>query len=188
MVTIYQKNNQNIGLEDIREILKIIAEIISKPSDYIIKKIKINSTKSADIKYHNKQQQDHKNQAPSKIELYNTMDSLAESLKKNESFYDEYFDFCEIQDMIKYTLDRESSLIKDSDLEFILKLVKNFSDLINHKIDLIENEEFDDKKFESEYNSYLTGLNESKIYFFENVCDETLDDDLFIKYTNIIMG
>ena len=36
--------------------------------------------------------------------MYALMDSIASLLKEDDFFYDEYFDFCEIQDMIKYTL------------------------------------------------------------------------------------
>ena len=68
---------------------------------------------------------------------------------------------------------------------FILVLVLNFSDLIYYKLNLKEN--FNDDDYESVYNLFLTKFNESQIYFYENICDETLDDDLFIKYTNIIM-
>ena len=115
------------------------------------------------------------------------MDSLSESLKKNQLFNDEYFDFCEIQDITKYTLNRRETLIANSDFEFHLELIISFSDMINYKIDLIEKNKFDEKEFESKYNSYLTIFNNSKTYFYENICDETLDDDLFIKCINSIM-
>ena len=72
-------------------------------------------------------------------------------------------------------------------MEFLLQLVKDFSEIINIKIGLIENEEFDDEKYESEYNSYLNRFNKSKNYFYENICDEDIDEDLFIEYANIIV-
>ena len=121
-----------------------------------------------------------------KIEMYELMDSIANLLKEDDFFYDEYFDFCEIQDMIKDTLNRDS--IKRFDLVFILILVLDFSKLVCHKLDLKENNTFNVEGYESAYNLFLTKFNESQIYFYENICDETLDDDLFIEYTNIIMG
>ena len=112
--------------------------------------------------------------------MYNLVDSIANLLKEDDFFYDEYFDFCEIQDMIKDTLNRD--LIKKSDLVFILVLV-----LIYYKLNLKENNEFNVDDYESVYNLFLTKFNESQTYFYENICDETIDDDLFIEYTNIIM-
>lgn len=193
MNVMYQDNSKNINLEDIRQILKVISDLISKPSRYMLNKFKSNPNNQ----YINKEYimstttETSENQLmkfnAKKIELYDQMDSLSESLKKNRLFNDEYFDFCEIQDITKDTLNRKDTLITTSDLKFLLELIIDFSDIINYKIDLIEKNEFDEKEYESTYNSYLTSFNKSKIYFYENICDETLDDDLFIEYTNIIM-
>ena len=151
LMSIHENNTQKIDLEDIKEILRHIAEMISKPSEYISDKIRSDSN---EIKSRNIQvtpiTYEEKHTA-----LYNSMDSLATALKNNELFYDEYFDFCEIQDMIKDTLNRDSALITQSDLEFIMGLVEDFSRLLNCKIDLIENNEFNEKEFESGYDSYL---------------------------------
>lgn len=186
MATINKNNYVSVNLEDIEEILKIIADVIAKPSKYIINKIKSGSTTAVELKYKTKEfQKPHHN--VKNIEIYDTMNSIASSLKKNELFYDEYFDFCEIQDMTQDTLNREESLIKKSDLEFLLQIVKDFSDIISLKIELIENKEFDDKKYESEYNSYLNKFNNSKNYFYENICDEDIDENLFIEYSNLIV-
>ena len=186
MVTINQNNNFNVNLESIEEILKIIADAIAKPSKYCLDKIKSGSETTVELKYETRDfhKTDHniKN-----IEIYDIMNSIASSLKKNELFYDEYFDFCEIQDMTEDTLNREESSIKKSDLEFLLQLVKDFSEIIDFKISLIEKEEFDDEKYESEYNSYLNRFNESKNYFYENICEEDIDEDLFIEYANTII-
>ena len=53
-----------------------------------------------------------------KINLYQNLDSLAISLKENDLFYDEYFDFCEIKDIIKDTFDRD--FLKRQDYYFVL--------------------------------------------------------------------
>ncbi len=95
--------------------------------------------------------------------MYTLVDSIASLLKEDDFFYDEYFDFCEIQDMIKYTLNRD--VIIKSDLVFILILVLNFSNLIYYKLNLKENNEFSADKYESVYNSFLTKFNESQTYF-----------------------
>ena len=185
MAAINQNNYLSVNLEDIEEILKIIADVITKSPKYFINKITSSSTTAVELKYETKDF--HKtNHDINNEEIYDTMNSIASSLKKNELFYDEYFDFCEIQDMTQDTLNRDESLIKKSDLEFLLQLVKDFSEIINIKIGLIENEEFDDEKYESEYNSYLNRFNKSKNYFYENICDEDIDEDLFIEYANIL--
>ena len=186
MVTINQNNNLNVNLESIEEILKIIADAIAKPSKYFIDKIKSDSATAVELNYETKDF--HKtNHNINNEEIYDTMNSIAGSLKKNKLFYDEYFDFCEIQDMTQDTLNRDESLIKKSDLEFLLQLVSDFSEIINFKISLIENEEFADEKYESEYNSYLNRFNKSKNYFYENICEEDIDEDLFIEYANTII-
>lgn len=187
MVTSYQSNSIGIDLENIEEILKKIAEIISKPSKYILNKLNSSSTATEDItdEIHNTENTIIEIENNKKLEMYNLLDSIANLLKEDDFFYDEYFDFCEIQDMIKDTLNRD--LIKKSDLVFILVLVLNFSNLIYYKLNLKENDEFNVDDYESIYNSFLTKFNESQTYFYENICDETLDDDLFIEYTNIIM-
>ena len=122
-----------------------------------------------------------------KINLYQDLDLLAISLKENELFYDEYFDFCEIKDMIKDTFDRDLSSINNDDFEFILDLVTDFSEIISYKYRLIENNDFDETIFESKYNDYLINFNKSKSYYYENICDESIDDELFKEYSRIIM-
>ena len=187
MVNSYQSNSIGIDLENIEEILKKIAEIISKPSKYILNKLNFGSTATEDItdEIHNTENTIIKIENNKKLEMYNLLDSIANLLKEDDFFYDEYFDFCEIQDMIKDTLNRD--LIKKSDLVFILVLVLNFSNLIYYKLNLKENDEFNVDDYESIYNLFLTKFNETQTYFYENICDETLDDDLFIEYTNLIM-
>ena len=182
MVNSYQSNYVGTNLENIEEILKKIAEIISKPSKYISDKLKSSSTATEDItdEIHITENTIIEIENNKKLEMYNLVDSIANLLKEDDFFYDEYFDFCEIQDMIKDTLNRD--LIKKSDLVFILVLV-----LIYYKLNLKENNEFNVDDYESVYNLFLTKFNESQTYFYENICDETIDDDLFIEYTNIIM-
>ena len=188
MINSYQSNYTGINLENIEEILKKIVETISKPSKYIFNKLNSSSTTTEDItdKIQNTENIIIEIDDNKKFEMYNLVDSLAKLLKEDDFFYDEYFDFCEIQDMTKDTLNMDS--IKRFDLVFILILVLDFSKLVCHKMDLKENNTFNVEDYESTYNLFLTKFNESQIYFYDNICDETMDDDLFIEYTNIIMG
>ena len=101
MLTNYRLNNQVISLEDIEEYLKFIAEIVLKPSRYVLKKL--NSLNSWNVDEFNKERYQtnhdtlmnkyHELEAEfnnNKLNLYHEMDSLANSLKENELFYDEY--------------------------------------------------------------------------------------------------
>ena len=177
MMANYQNNVQYIDFEDLEEYLELIVEIVLKPSRFLLKKL--NSLSNRKIKKVNKEKYQANQDIlinkynelevefnNDKINLYQEMDSLASSLKNSDFFYDEYFDFCEIKDIIKYTFDRDFSLIKDEDLEFILELVISFSKIISYKLDLIENDSFNEKKFESEYNDYLTNFNKSITYYY----------------------
>ena len=116
--------------------------------------------------------------------MIKSTDKICELLKEDELFYDEYYDFCEIQDIVKITLNRELIEITSSDLNFISRIFNDFFEFIECKIQLIDNDDLD--KIESEYNSYLTLFNNSKIYFYENICDDTIDNDIFLEYCNII--
>ena len=72
-------------------------------------------------------------------------------------------------------------------MKIILELVTDFSEIISYKYRLIENNDFDETIFESKYNEYLTNFNKSKSYYYENICDESIDDELFKEYSRIIM-
>ena len=193
MVTNYQINNQYLDFKDLEDYLELIAEIVLKPSRYLLNKL--NSLHSNNEEKYQKNHEilineyvELKNKFDNdKINLYQDLDLLAISLKENELFYDEYFDFCEIKDMIKDTFDRDLSSINNDDFEFILELVTDFSEIISYKYRLIKNNDFDETIFESKYNEYLTNFNKSKSYYYENICDESIDDELFKEYSRIIM-
>lgn len=59
--------------------------------------------------------------------------------------------------------------------------------MINYKSELIKNNDFDEFIFKSKYTGYLTNFNKSKS-FNENICDESIDDELFKEYAKIIIG
>lgn len=168
----------NMDLEKIEEYLKNVLKLIQNSSKQVINK----------ITYKNKNEELAENEIKQHISiLYQKMDETSIALKKNDLFYDEYFEFCEIEDMIKYTLNRNFLIISESDLNFILNLVMNFSELIKFKVNLINDDSFDEEKFEVKYGRYSSAMDDYKTYFFDNICDETIDEDTFIKYCNIIM-
>ena len=119
--------------------------------------------------------------------FYQKIDELCGTLKNNEYFKDEYYNFRDISDMIKDILNNTDS-VKKSDLDFISLLLDDFIKFISHKNRLIENNEFSPLKFSSEYNTYLTRFNKSKAYYYENIFGQSIDDELFIEYSNILLG
>lgn len=169
----------NIDLEKIEEYIKNVLKLIQDSSKQVINKItnknKIKEEITEDeVKQHI-------------LLLYQKMDETSIALKKNELFYDEYFEFREIEDMIKYTLNRNLITISELDLEFILNLVINFFKLVESKVNLKKDDSFDREKFKVKYEEYLSTLDDYKIYFFDRIYDESVDEDAFIKYCNIIM-
>lgn len=169
----------NIDLEKIEEYIKNVLKLIQDSSKQVINKItnknKIKEEITEDeVKQHI-------------LLLYQKMDETSIALKKNELFYDEYFEFREIEDMIKYTLNRNLITISELDLEFILNLVINFFKLVESKVNLKKDDSFDREKFQVKYEEYLSTLDDYKIYFFDRIYDESVDEDAFIKYCNIIM-
>jgi hypothetical protein len=168
----------NIDLEKIEEYIKNVLKLIQDSSKQVINKItnknKIKEEITEDeVKQHI-------------FLLYQKMDETSVALKKNDLFYDEYFEFREIEDMIKYTLNRNLITISESDLEFILNLVINFFKLVESKVNL-NKDSIDKEKFKVKYEEYLSTLDDYKIYFFDRIYDESLDKEAFIKYCNIIM-
>lgn len=162
MENVYQSNaNVCVDAENIKKCIKSISDLIFKSSKYVSNKIEVNKTK-------------------------HEMECLAGLLERSEFFQEEYFDFSEIQDMITYALNRDFSVIKRADFDFILEIVNNFSDLINFKIALLEKDSFDEKKFKLQYDLFLSNMAGSKIYFYDAVCTEDIDEELFVEYCNII--
>ena len=131
------QNIINVDLEKIEEYIKNVLKLIQDSSKQVINKIT------------NKNNVINENKIKHNISLlFQEMNEISLALKRNDLFYDEYFEFCEIEDMIKYTLNRNFLIISEPDLDFILNLVINFFNLIQFKVKSIENNSFDEKKFE----------------------------------------
>ena len=86
----------NIDLEKIEEYIKNVLKLIQDSSKQVINKItnknKIKEEITEDeVKQHI-------------LLLYQKMDETSIALKNNDLFHEEYFEFREIEDMIKYTL------------------------------------------------------------------------------------
>lgn len=165
----YDNSNLSIDSKNLEKYLKYMYDLILKPSQYI-------SEKRKKFEFRN-----------CKNHLYQIMDQFSDALKgKRNLLYDEYFYFIEIYDMIKYTLDRDFSKITVNDIDFISKIFNDFLEFLDYKLTLIENN-LDDEDFESKVESYLTKLDESKEFYYNHICEEDMDDDIFIEHCNIIM-
>ena len=184
MANYYQNNvNFTIDLENIGNYLNCIVRLISEPPKKAIDKI-INKTKVSEENSYNDLELEINNKI---FNMYQNMDEIAFLLKDNDFFYEEYFDFREIQDMIKDTLERDFSEVTNDDLGFIISLIRNFSDLIGCKILNADNNQFNEENYELKHQSYFSNLNELKTYFYENISDEIINEESFLEYSGIIM-
>ena len=123
--------------------------------------------------------------------LFTRLNKLAKLLKDNQDiFQNEYYDCLEINDMIKYTLKRENSLITQDDLKFVSDIHNSFFDLILFKLNLLKNNDckFNESfynEFEPKYDSFNTELINFKEYFYSNIYHESFDKQDVVDYLNI---
>ena len=123
--------------------------------------------------------------------LFNRLDKLLKLLKENQDiFQDEYYDCLDINDMIKYTLKRENSLITPDDLKCISDIHNSFFDLILFKLNSLKNNncEFNESfydEFEPKYDSFNTDLMKFKEYFYCNIYQESFDKQDVVDYLNV---
>lgn len=71
--------------------------------------------------------------------LFKKLDKLSKLLKENQDIFpNEYYDCLEINDMIKYTLKRDTSLIKQDDFNFVSDIHNSFFELTLIKLKLLK--------------------------------------------------
>ena len=123
--------------------------------------------------------------------LFWKLKNLSKLLKENQDiFQNEYYDCLEINDMIKYTLNRNNSLITATDLNFINSLNDSFFELILYKLNLLKdnhcefNETFFDD-FNIKYDEFTNNLIKSKEYFYNNIYSESYDKQDIIDYLKV---
>lgn len=123
--------------------------------------------------------------------LFNKLDELMKLLKENQDIFpNEYYDCLEINDMIKYTLNRDTSLITPEDINFIDDLYHSFFGLILYKLDLLKanNCEFNEmfnEKYAPKYDSFNNDLINFKEYFYNNIYQESFDEKEVVDYLNV---
>lgn len=123
--------------------------------------------------------------------LFIKLDKLSKLLKENQDIFpNEYYDCLELNDMIKYILKRENSLIKQEDINFVRDIHNSFFDLILFKLNLLKdnncefNEIFYDN-FNPKYDSFNNDLIKFKEYFYNNIYQESFDEQDVIDYLNV---
>ena len=123
--------------------------------------------------------------------LFKKLDELSNLLKENQDvFPSEYYDCIEINDMIKYTLKRDTSLIKPEDFNFVNDMHDSFFDLILYKLKLLKDNdcEFNENfynNFNPKYNEFNEDLIKFKEYFYSNIQQESFDEQDMIDYLKI---
>ena len=116
MNVMYQDNSKNINLEDIRQILKVISDLISKPSRYMLNKFKSNPNNQYINKEYNKQEEHLTKDDKIKYELILGFRKI-NGINKKE-FYNKYnINLLDIN-KIKELIDKEY-LIEDNDNIYI---------------------------------------------------------------------
>ena len=91
-------------------------------------------------------------------------------LKENQDIFpNEYYDYLDINDMIKYTLKRNNSFITNNDFNFVNFLIDIFFKLILYKLNLLKDNEYKFNEtfpydFNIKYGKFNIGLFKSKEY------------------------
>ena len=165
----YTNSNLIIDSNELEKYVKDISNLILRPPKYVFEGII-----KLIFRYY-------------KYKLFKNMSHFANSLKQRDDvFYDEYYSFIEIQDMIEYTLNRDFSEITNDDLDFILEIFLNFFDFLSYKLDVLEHK-IENGDISSRLELFNRKMDESKKFYFKNICKEDMDIDLLIEYSNIIM-
>lgn len=125
-----------------------------------------------------------------KKRLFNKIDKLSMLLKENQDIFPrEYYDWLEINEMIKYTL-RDAMTIKQEDLNFVTNMLNSFFELILSKLNLLKsnncefNENFNNE-FNIKYDEFNLELYEFKEYFYNNIYQESFDVEEIIDYLKV---
>lgn len=161
--------NLTLDLDEFEKYVKYISNLILRPPKHIFE-----SVIKLIFRYY-------------KYKLFKNMSHFASSLKKRDDlFYDEYYYFVEIQDMVEYTLNRDFSKITNDDLDFILEIFLNYFDFLSYKLDVLENK-IENGDISSKLEAFNRKMDESKKFYFKNICLEDMDMDIFVEYSNIIM-
>lgn len=123
--------------------------------------------------------------------LFRKLDYLSNLLKKNQDIFpNEYYDCIEINDMIKYTLKRDISLINPEDLKFVENMHDSFFDLILYKLKLLKNNncEFNESfynNFNPKYDKFNEDLIKFKEYFYTYIHQESFNEQDVIDYLKV---
>lgn len=125
--------------------------------------------------------------------LFKKLDKLSKLLKENQDIFpNEYYDCLEINDMIKYTLKRDTSLIKQDDLNFVSDIHNSFFELTLIKLKLLKknNCEFNESfynEFNPIYDEFNNNLIKFKEYFYSNVYQESFDEKDVVDYLKVAL-
>lgn len=111
------------------------------------------------------------------------MDDISNKLEALDYFENEFHNFLSIQNMIRYIMGNIEKYILFS--SFIKRLTSSFCELINTKIKLIKNGEYE--KYNGIYKSFDDYLFNQEEFFYLNIYEPTHQyDDLIREVNNIL--
>ena len=111
------------------------------------------------------------------------MDDIADKLEVLDSFENEFHNFLSIQNMISYITGDVEKYIRYS--TFVKELTSSFCELINTKIDLIKNNNYED--YNQIYKSFDDDLYAHEEFFYLKIYEPSHQyDDLIREVNNIL--
>ena len=119
-----------------------------------------------------------------KLKIINClMNDISDKLEALDSFENEFHNFLSIQNMIRYITRNIEKYISYS--TFVKELTSSFCELINAKIRLTKNEEFE--KYDRIYKSFDDYLFKHEEFFYLTIYESSHKyDDLIRKVNNIL--
>ena len=115
--------------------------------------------------------------------INNLMNDIADKLEVLDSFENEFHNFLSIQNMIRYITGDIGRYF--CHLTFVRELTSSFYDLINTKIRLIENNEYE--SYNEIYKTFDDYLFKQEEFFYLNIFEPTHKyDDLIDEITKIL--
>lgn len=115
--------------------------------------------------------------------INNLMNDIADKLEVLDSFENEFHNFLSIQNMIRYIAGDVGRYIHYS--AFVNELTSSFCELINTKISMVKNNEYE--SYNKIYKSFDDELFNQEEFFYVNIYEPTHKyDDLIREVNNIL--
>lgn len=113
------------------------------------------------------------------IELISKLNDFRILLSQFKDFEEEYYDYCDIQEMANYIL-KNNKLINKDNLSFINEIFNSFCDILKCKYS---------EGYLEKYNNFSSKLIDWQQYFFTEIYtpSECYDEEALSKITNLLL-